>query len=125
MSAVGTQPRVPFLDLSAVNARVADDVLEEVESLLQSGAFTNGPQVAAFEEAFALYCGSAHCVGVASGLDALRLALVGFGLEPGEEVLVPAMTFAATFEAVSQAGGVPVPVDISEDDNGMDPAAAA
>jgi dTDP-3-amino-3,4,6-trideoxy-alpha-D-glucose transaminase len=99
-------------------------VLEDVEGLLRSGAFTNGPQVAAFEEAFASYCGSTHCVGVASGLDALRLALVGLGLEPGEEVLVPAMTFVATFEAVSQAGGVPVPVDVSNEDNGMDPAAA-
>jgi dTDP-4-amino-4,6-dideoxygalactose transaminase len=125
MSATRTQQRVPFFDLSAVHARVADGILEDVGSLLQSGAFTNGPQVAAFEEAFASYCGSTQCVGVASGLDALRLALVGLGLEPGEEVLVPAMTFAATFEAVSQAGGVPVPVDVSEEDNGMDPAAAA
>jgi dTDP-4-amino-4,6-dideoxygalactose transaminase len=125
MSAIGTQLRVPFLDLSAVNARVADGVLGDVESLLQSGAFTNGPQVAAFEEAFASYCGTTECVGVASGLDALRLALIGLELEPGDEVLVPAMTFTATFEAVSQAGGVPVPVDVSEEDNGMDPAAAA
>jgi dTDP-4-amino-4,6-dideoxygalactose transaminase len=125
MSAIGTQPKVPFLDLTAVNAQVAEGVLEDIESLLRSGAFTNGPQVAAFEEAFATFCGSTHCVGVASGLDALRLALIGFGLKPGEEVLVPAMTFVATFEAVSQAGGVPIPVDVSEADNGMDPAAAA
>jgi dTDP-4-amino-4,6-dideoxygalactose transaminase len=125
MSAIEIQPKVPFLDLSAVNAQVADGVLEDVESLLRSGAFTNGPQVAAFEEAFAAFCGSPHCVGVASGLDALRLALIGLGLKPGEEVLVPAMTFVATWEAVSQAGGVPIPVDVSEADNGMDPAAAA
>jgi dTDP-4-amino-4,6-dideoxygalactose transaminase len=61
---------------------------------------------------------------VASGLDALRLALVGFGLEPGDEVIVPAMTFIATFEAVTQAGGVPVPVDVSELDYCMDAGAA-
>ena len=125
MCAVETQPRVPFLDLSSVNARIAGDVLADVESLLQSGAFTNGSQVPAFEEAFAAFCGSSHCVGVASGLDALRLALIALGLEPGAEVIVPAMTFVATFEAVSQAGGVPVPVDVSEDDYGVDPAAAA
>jgi dTDP-4-amino-4,6-dideoxygalactose transaminase len=125
MSVIGIQPKVPFLDLTAVNAQVAEGVLEDIASLLRSGGFTNGPQVAAFEEAFATFCGSTHCVGVASGLDALRLALIGFGLKPGEEVLVPAMTFVATFEAVSQAGGVPIPVDVSEADNGMDPAAAA
>lgn len=124
-SAVATQPKVPFLDLSAVNARVAEGVLEDVEGLLRSGAFTNGPQVAAFEEAFASFCGSTHCIGVASGLDALRLGLVGLGVERGDEILVPAMTFVATFEAVSQAGGVPVPVDVSEKDNGMDPDGAA
>jgi dTDP-3-amino-3,4,6-trideoxy-alpha-D-glucose transaminase len=125
MTTLGTKPKVPFLDLSAVNARIADGVLEDVQGLLRSGAFTNGPQVAAFEEAFASYCGSTHCVGVASGLDALRLALVGMGFEPGDEVLVPAMTFVATFEGVTQAGGVPVPVDVSEEDYGMDPGAAA
>jgi len=125
MSLVTIQPGVPFLDLSAVNGLIADGVLEDVEELLRTGAFSNGPQVAAFEEAFAAYCGTAHCVGVASGLDALRLALFGLGLEPRDEVLVPAMTFVATFEAVTQAGGVPVPVDISMSDNGMDAAAAA
>jgi dTDP-4-amino-4,6-dideoxygalactose transaminase len=125
VSALDTRPKVPFLDLSAVNALVAEGVVEDVEALLRSGAFTNGPQVAEFEEAFASYCGSTHCVGVASGLDALRLALVGMGVGPGDEVLVPAMTFVATFEAVTQARAVPVPVDISDQDYGMDPAAAA
>ena len=80
IATVDTHPSVPFLDLRTVNSRIAADVLEDVEGLLRSGAFTNGPQVAAFEEAFASYCGSTHCIGVASGLDALRLALVGLGL---------------------------------------------
>jgi dTDP-4-amino-4,6-dideoxygalactose transaminase len=124
MPTVDTKPKVPFLDLSAVNALVAEGVLEDVEALLRSGAFTNGSQVAEFEAAFAGYCGASHCVGVASGLDALRLALVAMGMEPGDEVLVPAMTFVATFEAVTQAGAVPVPVDVSEQDYGMDPLAA-
>jgi dTDP-3-amino-3,4,6-trideoxy-alpha-D-glucose transaminase len=124
MSALSSKA-VPFLDLSAVNALIADGVREDLAELLRSGAFTNGPAVVAFEEEFASYCGSTHCVGVASGLDALRLALVGMGLRRGEEVLVPAMTFVATFEAVTQAGGVPVPVDVSEADYGMDAAAAA
>jgi dTDP-3-amino-3,4,6-trideoxy-alpha-D-glucose transaminase len=125
IATVDTHPSVPFLDLRTVNSRIAAEVLEDVEGLLRSGAFTNGPQVAAFEEAFSSYCGSTHCIGLASGLDALRLALIALGLEQGAEVLVPAMTFVATFEAVTQAGGVPVPVDVSEADNGMDAAAAA
>jgi dTDP-4-amino-4,6-dideoxygalactose transaminase len=100
-------------------------LLEDVAELLRSGAYTNGPAVAAFEEAFAAYCGVDHCVGVANGLDALRLALVATGIEPGAEVVVPAMTFVATLEAVTQAGGVPVVVDVCEDEYCLDPAAAA
>jgi dTDP-3-amino-3,4,6-trideoxy-alpha-D-glucose transaminase len=125
MPALDSSSKVPFLDLRAVNDRVADGMLEDVRDMLRSGGFTNGHAVAAFEEAFSSYCGSTHCVGVASGLDALRLALVGLGVGPGDEVLVPAMTFVATFEAVTQAGAVPVPVDVSEADYGMAPAGAA
>jgi dTDP-4-amino-4,6-dideoxygalactose transaminase len=64
-------------------------------------------------------------VGLASGLDALRLALLASGLEPGDEVIVPAATFVATLESVTQAGGVPVVVDVAESDYCLDPAAAA
>ena len=78
-----------------------------------------------FEEAFAAYCGVDHCVGVGSGLDALRLGLTATGIEPGAEVVVPAATFVATLEAVTQAGGVPVVVDVSEDDYCLDPAGVA
>ena len=70
-----------------------------------------------------MYCGADHCVGVASGLDALRLALIAAGIEPGDEVIVPANTFVATLEGVTQAGGVPVLVDVSERDYNLDPAA--
>jgi dTDP-4-amino-4,6-dideoxygalactose transaminase len=78
-----------------------------------------------FEDAFARYCGSAECVGVASGLDALRLALIAAGIEPGDEVIVPANTFIATFEAVTQAGGRPVPVDVDLEDYNLDVDACA
>jgi dTDP-4-amino-4,6-dideoxygalactose transaminase len=110
---------VPFLDLARSNGPIRDAVLAELGEVIDANAFTNGPQVAAFEEAFASYCGSHHCVGVASGLDALRLALAA-QLEPGEQVAVPAATFAATFEAVTQAGGHPVPVDVREEDALLD-----
>ncbi len=119
-----TEFRVPFLDIGRTNARVKDAVLEDIEELIDSGQFTNGPQVAEFERSFAEYSGASDCVGVASGLDALRLGLIAAGLKQGDEVLVPANTFIATFEAVTQAGGTPVPVDVSTLDYNMDPGAA-
>jgi dTDP-4-amino-4,6-dideoxygalactose transaminase len=115
---------VPFIDLPGLDAPLKHRVLVEIERVIDSGAYTNGPAVSAFENSFAEYCGSQACVGLASGLDALRLALLATGIQPGDEVIVPAMTFVATFEAVSQVGAVPVPVDIREDDNGLDPVLA-
>lgn len=115
---------VPFVDIPASFAPFRDALLEDIKALIESGAFTNGSSVAEFEDAFGRWCGTATCVGTASGLDALRLSLLGLGIEPGDEVIVPASTFVATFEAVAQAGAVPVPVDISEIDYTMDPDAA-
>jgi dTDP-4-amino-4,6-dideoxygalactose transaminase len=111
---------VPFFDLTRSHEGLKAALLADVSDLIDSGAFTNGVQVEAFEQAFAAYCGTDHCVGVASGLDALRLALIAAGLEPGDEVIVPAQTFVATYEAVTQAGGVPVAVDISAIDYNLD-----
>lgn len=118
-----TTVSVPFLDLTPSHAPIRDEVLRRVGLLIDSGAFTNGPQVAEFEAAFASFCGTDHCVGVASGLDALRLGLVACGLEAGDEVIMPANTFVATAEAVTQAGGVPVLVDVTDADYNLDVAA--
>ena len=112
---------VPFLDLRPMHQPLRDAILAELATVVDSNAYVNGPQVADFERAFADYCGTAECVGLASGLDALRLVLVALELEPGSEVIVPATTFVATFEAVTQAGLVPVPVDVLEADYGLDP----
>ena len=114
---------VPFLDLHGMHAGIKEEILADVADLIETSAFSNGPAVAEFERAFAEFCGTSSCVGVASGLDALRLALVAAGIEPGDEVLVPANTFIATVEAVTQAGGRPVLVDVSEHDYNLDPAA--
>ena len=111
---------MPFLDLTPSTQAVQRLVLEELEAVSDANAFINGPQVDRFERAFADYCGTEHCVGLASGLDALRLGLLAAGLERGDEVLVPANTFIATFEAITQAGGVPVPVDVTETDYNLD-----
>jgi dTDP-4-amino-4,6-dideoxygalactose transaminase len=125
MAVTAVRPRVPFLDLRPSHAPLKEALLEQFGDLIDANAFINGAQVAAFEEAWADYCGVEHCVGVASGLDALRLALLAAGLERGDEVIVPANTFAATFEAVAQAGGIPVPVDVRWDDYNLDPEATA
>ena len=119
-----TNTPVGFLELSHVHEGLREAILADVAALIDSNAYTNGPAVAEFEAAFAGYCNVAHCVGVGSGLDALRLGLIAGGLEPGDEVLVPANTFIATVEAVTQAGAVPVFVDASETDWNIDVAAA-
>src|SRR5438270_11968240 len=117
--------RVPFLDLGRIHAPIRDELLVDFGDLIDSNALIHGPQVRSFEDEWASYCGADRCVGVASGLDALRLALLAAGIERGDEVVVPANTFAATFEAVTQAGGVPLPVDVTEEDYCLDPAAVA
>ena len=75
--------------------------------------------------ACAAWSGVEHCVGTASGLDALRIALIAAGVGPGDEVVVPAQTFVATVEAVTQAGATPVLADIGHEDYCLDPDAAA
>lgn len=115
---------VPFVDLGPSCRDLNDGILADFAELLDSTSFHYGPQVAEFESAFAAHCTTAHCVGMASGLDAVRLALLAAGIEPGDEVIVPASTFIATFAAVHQAGGVPVPVDASESDYNLDPSLA-
>jgi dTDP-4-amino-4,6-dideoxygalactose transaminase len=115
---------VPFLDLSGLHADLKAGVLADIADVIDASAFTNGPQVAAFEAAFAGWCRTRHAVGVSSGLDALRLGLLAAGCGDGDEVLVPANTFIATLEAVSQAGGVPVLVDVCERDYNLDLEAA-
>lgn len=125
MAETAVRIRVPFLDLSSSHEPLKAALLRQFGDLIDTNAFINGPQVAAFERAWAEYCGVGHCVGVASGLDALRLGLIAAGIERGEEVIVPANTFAATFEAVTQAGGVPVPADVLWEDYNLDPEAVA
>jgi dTDP-4-amino-4,6-dideoxygalactose transaminase len=116
---------VPFVDLAPSHEPIANLIAADIADLVARGVVVNGPDVEAFERAFAAFCGRSAAVGTASGLDALRLGRTAFGLEEGEEVIVPAMTFIATFEAVVQAGGRPVVVDVRDDDCGIDAAAAA
>jgi dTDP-4-amino-4,6-dideoxygalactose transaminase len=111
---------VPLVDLGPSNGAVKRRVLERIGETIDRGDFTNGHAVAEFERELAAHVGRRRCVAVSSGLDALRLSLVAAGLSPGAGVIVPAMTFAATFEAVIQAGGTPVVVDVAEGDYNLD-----
>ena len=116
-------PTVPFLDLGLLHRALKAEIVDEFADLVETSAFINGSQVREFEEAFARYCGTRHCVGLASGLDALRLGLQAAEIERGDEVVVAASTFVATLEAVTQAGGRPIVVDATDEDYNLDPAA--
>ncbi|MBN1530835.1 MAG: DegT/DnrJ/EryC1/StrS family aminotransferase [Thermoleophilaceae bacterium] len=89
--------------------------------VLEGGRYILGEEVAAFEREWADHCGTAHCVGVSSGTDALALGLRALGVGPGDDVLVPAMTALATWMAVAQIGARPVGVDIEPASRGMNP----
>jgi perosamine synthetase len=91
---------------------VGEEELAEIAAVLESGQLTMGPKVAEFEELLAAACGVEHAVAVSSGTAALHLAILALGLEPGDEVLVPAYTFPATANVVALAGLVPVLVDV-------------
>jgi dTDP-4-amino-4,6-dideoxygalactose transaminase len=111
---------VPFVDLGPTSSAIKERVLTRISKTVDQGDFLNGQAVVEFERRFAEFVGRKHCVGVSSGLDALRLSLLASGLRPGDGVIVPAATFAATFEAVVQAGGTPIVVDINDEDYGLD-----
>jgi len=112
---------VPFVDLRAQARELHDELLEVFESVTSRAAYTLGPEGAAFEAAFAEYCGVRFCAGVSSGTDAVRLALQAAGVGPGDEVVVPVNTFIATAEAVSHCGATPVFVDCLPDTANVDP----
>ena len=112
---------VPFLDLAAQSAEIAEEVLPEWERLFASAGFIGGSDVAAFEREYAEYIGVEHVIGVSNGTDALELAFRAVGVGPGDEVIMPANTFIATAEAVSRFGAVPVFVDVDDDHLLIDP----
>lgn len=103
--------QIPFLDLRAINLRDVAAYQEALLRVLDSGWLILGNEVAAFEANFAEYCGSAHCLGVGNGLDALYLVLKAWGIGAGDEVLVPSNTYIATWLAVTYTGARPVPVE--------------
>lgn len=116
---------IPFLDLAALHRPLREELMAALGRILDSSAFTLGPEVAGFEAEFATYVGVRHAVGVNSGTSALHLALLAAGVGPGDEVITVPMTFVATVAAIVLAGARPRLVDVDPVTWTMDPAALA
>jgi len=113
---------IPSEDLTRQYAAIRDEVLDAVARVLPGGKYTMGPALSAFEREWADDCGTAAAIGVSSGTAALMIAFKAVGVGPGDEVIVPALTYVATAFAVSYLGGVPVFVDVDEETFNIDPA---
>lgn len=113
---------VPFLDLVTPHREMEEELTAVVQSAMRSGRFIGGPMVEEFEQEFARFCGARWCIGVGSGTDALRFALIAAGVRQGDLVLTVPFTFIATTEAITQAGAGPVFTDIDPRTYTMDTA---
>ncbi len=114
--------QISFLNLKAINQRHKADLEAAFRRVLDSGWYILGQEVESFEAEFATYCNVKHCIGVGNGLDALHLILRAMDIGAGDEVIVPANTYIATWLAVSYAGATPVPVEPDERTYNIDPA---
>jgi dTDP-4-amino-4,6-dideoxygalactose transaminase len=112
---------IPFLDLRLATEELRPEIDQAIARVVTSGCYILGAEVEAFENEFAAYCGARHCVGVASGLDALALLLRGLGVGAGDEVIVPSNTYIATWLAVSAVGARVVPVEPDAATYNLDP----
>ena len=112
--------KVPFLDLTGLHAKLEEELVAVFRQALKTSGFVGGSEVEEFEKEFARFCDADYCVGVSSGTDALRFALMAAGVAPGDVVVTVPNTFIATTEAISQAGALPRFVDIDEKTYNMD-----
>ena len=116
---------IPFIDLEAQMARIRDGVDRRIAKVLSDGNFISGPEVVEFEQALARFAGVEHVISCANGTDALQLALMALNVGPGDAVLCPSFTFAATAEAVALVGATPVFVDVDRQSFNICPASLA
>ncbi|MDO4550595.1 MAG: DegT/DnrJ/EryC1/StrS family aminotransferase [Planctomycetia bacterium] len=112
---------IPFLDLKPVNECYRPAIDEAIRRVLDRGWYLLGEEITGFEKAFAEYCGTQYCVGVANGLDALTLIIRAYGLGAGDEILVPANTYIASILAISANGCTPVLVEPDWNTYNIDP----
>jgi dTDP-4-amino-4,6-dideoxygalactose transaminase len=113
--------KVPFLDIVTPHMELEEELCGVFQSALRTAGFIGGPIVEEFENDFAKYCDARYCVGVGSGTDALRFALIAVGISPGSIVITVPSTFIATTEAITQSGAVPYFVDVDPRTYNMDP----
>jgi dTDP-4-amino-4,6-dideoxygalactose transaminase len=118
-----TRPAIEFIDLKAQRQRIGARMEQAIMGAVEGGQYILGPQVAEFERKLAEFAGARHAIGTANGTDALGICLMALGLRPGDAVICPAFTFAATAEAVAWLGATPVFVDIDEATYNLDPKA--
>src|SRR3989440_12591578 len=118
---MNTHGQIPLVDLVTPHQELEDELVSVFKTALKTAGFIGGPIVEAFEREFAEFCGVQYCVGVGSGTDALRLALIAAGVQPGDTVVTVPNTFIATTEAISQAGARSDFVDIDEGTYTLDP----
>ncbi|SDF43994.1 DegT/DnrJ/EryC1/StrS family aminotransferase [Sporomusa acidovorans] len=112
---------VPFLDLRDTYYEIKSEVDAAYQRVMESGWYILGEELSAFEEEFARYCGVKHCIGVGNGLEALHLVLRAWDIGMGDEVIVPANTYIATWLAVTYSGAHPVPVEPDINTYNLDP----
>ena len=111
---------IPLVDLKAQYNSIKDEIDEAIYRVVEDGQFILGPEVEAFENEMAAYCDTKFAIGVASGTDALLLALLACDIKPGDEVLVPTITFVSTAHAISYCGATPIFVDVEPDTLNID-----
>lgn len=114
---------VPFFDLGQQVRSYSSDLHRALDEVIAGGYFVGGPITERFETQFADFIGVKHALGVANGLDAIRLILEAYRIGEGDEVIVPAFTYFATWLGVTQTGATPVPVDVLSETANLDPAA--
>ncbi len=110
-----------FIDLAAQQTRIKDQIDASIQRVLGHGQYILGPEVMELEEKLAAFVGAKHCISVANGTDALQIALMVFGIGPGDEVITPGFTYIATAETVALLGAKPVYVDICPKTYNLDP----
>lgn len=118
----GRLTSIPFIDLKAQYQRVKTDIHQRIQTVFDHGKYIMGPEVAQLEAKLASYSGAKHAITVANGTDALQIALMAYGVGPGDAVFVPSFTFTATAEVVLILGAEPIFVDVCEDTFNLDPA---
>ena len=110
------EKKIPFLPVDKlISEDEIDDIMQVLKEVLSSGRFTSGPYIPKFEKTLAAYLGKKYVIATSSGTDALMISLISAGVHPGDEVILPANSFAATENAVLAIGAIPVYADIDPD----------